>query len=111
MNRTTYITAFLALMLTFSACGGNKSHRMETTTLGDQDSLIIDSMPPMDRPDEGKYDKILPPPPPPVDDGRHHPSHGMKPDNMRGFDPASEDDMEDNGMSRYMENNDEEGWE
>ena len=27
-----------------------------------------------------------------------------------GFDPASEDDMDDNGMSRYMENNDEEGW-
>ena len=32
-------------------------------------------------------------------------------DNMRGFDPASEDDMEDNGMLRYMENNDEEGWD
>ena len=32
-----------------------------------------------------------------------------EPDNMRGFDPASEDDMDDNGMSRYMENNDEEG--
>ena len=32
-------------------------------------------------------------------------------DNMRGFDPASEDDMPDNGMSRYMENNDEEGWD
>ena len=32
-------------------------------------------------------------------------------DNMRGFDPASEDDMDDNGMSRYMDNNDEEGWE
>ena len=32
-------------------------------------------------------------------------------DNMRGFDPASEDDMDDNGMSRFMENNDEEGWE
>lgn len=31
-------------------------------------------------------------------------------DNMRGFDPASEDDMDDNGMSRYMENYDEEGW-
>ena len=28
-----------------------------------------------------------------------------------GGDPASEDDMDDNGMSRYMENNDEEGWE
>ena len=32
-------------------------------------------------------------------------------DNMRGWDPASEDDMEDNGMSRYMENYDEEGWD
>ncbi|MBR0489547.1 MAG: hypothetical protein IJJ68_05005 [Prevotella sp.] len=31
-------------------------------------------------------------------------------DNMRGFDPASEDDMDDNGMSRYMENNDDAGW-
>ena len=31
--------------------------------------------------------------------------------NMRGFDPASEDDMDDNGMSRYMENDDEEGWD
>ncbi len=25
-----------------------------------------------------------------------------KPDNMRGFDPASEDDMDDNGMTRFM---------
>lgn len=32
-------------------------------------------------------------------------------DNMRGFDPASEDDMEDNGMSRYMDNNDDSGWD
>ena len=32
-------------------------------------------------------------------------------DNMRGFDPASEDDMEDNGMRRFMENNDEGGWD
>ena len=48
--------------------------------------------------------KMQPPPP----HGKGRPPH--KPDNMRGFDPASEDDMEDNGMSRYMENNDEEGW-
>lgn len=34
-----------------------------------------------------------------------------EPDNMRGFDPASEDDMDDNGMSRYMEANDDEGWD
>ena len=38
-------------------------------------------------------------------------SDDMEYDNMRGFDPASEDDMEDNGMTRYMENNDEEGWD
>ena len=32
-------------------------------------------------------------------------------DNMRGFDPASEKDMDDNGMSRYMDNYDDEGWD
>ena len=32
-------------------------------------------------------------------------------DNMRGFDPALEDDMDDNGMSRYMENDDDEGYD
>ena len=30
---------------------------------------------------------------------------------MRGFDPTMEDDMEDNGMTRYMEVYDEEGWQ
>ena len=30
---------------------------------------------------------------------------------MRGFDPVFEDDTDDNGMSRYMENDDEEGWD
>jgi len=29
---------------------------------------------------------------------------------MRGFDPASEDDMDDNGMQRYFDANDEETW-
>jgi len=40
-------------------------------------------------------------------------SYGSKScyDNMRGFDPVSEDDMDDNGMSRYMENDDDEGWD
>lgn len=38
-------------------------------------------------------------------------SYSTSPDNLRGFDPASEDDMDDNGMSRYFENNDEEGWD
>jgi hypothetical protein len=32
-------------------------------------------------------------------------------DNMQRFDPPSEDDMDDNGMSRYMNAYDEEDWE
>ena len=68
-------------------------------------------------PDEFEDGHMPPPPPdgrgfdgpPPPPDGKHRPPHEH--DNMRGFDPASEDDMDDNGMSRYMENNDEEGWD
>ena len=37
--------------------------------------------------------------------------HDDAEDNLRGFDPASEDDMPDNGMRRYMGNDDEEGWD
>ena len=61
--------------------------------------------PPPPPPDGKRFNG--PPPPSPHEKGR--PPH--EPDNMRGFDPASEDDMDDNGMSRYMENNDEEGWD
>ena len=70
-------------------------------------------------PPDSAHDKHLPPPPPdsdrvdghrppPPPDGMHPdgppppPPHGKghhKPDNMRGFDPASENDMDDNGMS------------
>lgn len=32
-------------------------------------------------------------------------------DGMRGFDPSMEDDMDDNGMSRYMESYDDEAWD
>ena len=46
---------------------------------------VMDSM----RPD-------MPPPPPPPH-GKGRPPH--KPDNMRGFDPASEDDMDDKAAS------------
>ena len=50
----------------------------------------------------------------PVSSSSSSSSHSNKSggyDNMRGFDPASEDDMDDNGMSRYMENDDDEGWD
>ena len=61
--------------------------------------------PPPPPPDGKRFNG--PPPPPPHEKGRPP----REPDNMRGFDPASEDDMDDNGMSRYMDNNDEEGWD
>ena len=67
---------------------------------------VMDSHTPPPPPPDGKRFNG-PPPPPPHEKGR--PPH--EPDNMRGFDPASEDDMDDNGMRRYMENNDEEGWD
>ena len=67
---------------------------------------VMDSHTPPPPPPDGKRFNG-PPPPPPHEKGR--PPH--EPDNMRGFDPASEDDMDDNGMRRYMEKNDEEGWD
>ena len=69
------------------------------------DGKRFNGPPPPPPPDGKRFNG--PPPPPPHEKGR--PPH--EPDNMRGFDPASEDDMDDNGMSRYMENNDEEGWD
>ncbi len=56
---------------------------------------------------EIEENKVTPPPP----RSTRSSSKSYHNDNMRGFDPASEDDMDDNGMSRYMENNDEEGWD
>ena len=121
----TPIILFVALLL---ACGNGKGGKIDepydgghgigidTATIHQID-LVEDSVPlvsdedrdshtPPPPPPDGKRFNG-PPPPPPHEKGR--PPH--EPDNMRGFDPASEDDMDDNGMSRYMENNDEEGWE
>ena len=112
---------FIGISLLFIvSCSNGKSSN--SAGIGDVDSVaVLDSMPPdmpPPPPDSGRVDGHRPPPPdgmrpdgppPPPPHGKGRPPH--KPDNMRGFDPASEDDMEDNGMSRYMENNDEEGWD
>ena len=113
---------FSIMILVFILLSCTSKNNSDNANVSDADSIaIMDSvrpeMPPP--PDSGKLDGHRPPPPP---DGMHPdgppppPPHGKgrpphKPDNMRGFDPASEDDMDDNGMSRYMENNDEEGWD
>ncbi len=116
MKKILYILIGVSLLL---SCNNRKnanntnSNGMVVTDTIRPDSLCHSSldeftdghMPPPPPPD-GKHPGGTPPPPP---HGKGRPPH--KPDNMCGFDPASEDDMDDNGMSRYMENNDEEGWD
>ena len=123
-----YIPIILLVVL-FLACGNGKGGQVDESYDGGhgigidtatihQIDLMEDSVPPPPPPDGKRFNGPPPPPPggkrfsgppppPPHEKGR--PPH--EPDNMRGFDPASEDDMDDNGMSRYMENNDEEGWD
>ena len=121
-----YIPIILIVVL-FLACGNGKGGKnnepydgghgigIDTATIHQIDMMedsvpvtkeVMDSHTPPPPPPDGKHFDG-PPPPPPHEKGR--PPH--EPDNMRGFDPASEDDMDDNGMSRYMENNDDKGWE
>ena len=119
IERMKNVFGILILVFLLLSCTSKKSPNV--ANISDVDSVaVMDSMRPdmpPPPPDSGKFDGHRPPPPP---DGKHPygppplPPHGKghhKPDNMRGFDPASEDDMDDNGMSRYMENNDEEGWD
>ena len=114
---------FSIMILVFILLSCTSKNNSDNANVSDADSIaIMDSMRPdmpPPPPDSGRLDGHRPPPPPdgmrpdgpppPPPRGKGRPPH--KPDNMRGFDPASEDDMEDNGMSRYMENNDEEGWD
>ena len=131
----------IIIMAMFLACGNGKGGKnnepydgghgigIDTATIHQID-LVEDSIPLVSDEDKDSHTPPPPPPdgkrfngpPPPPPDGKRFngppppPPHEKgrpprEPDNMRGFDPASEDDMDDNGMSRYMENNDEEGWD
>ncbi len=130
----------IIIMAMFLACGNGKGGKnnepydgghgigIDTATIHQID-LVEDSIPLVSDEDKDSHTPPPPPPdgkrfngpPPPPPDGKRFngppppPPHEKgrpprEPDNMRGFDPASEDDMDDNGMSRYMENYDEEGW-
>lgn len=110
-------TAFTLFLM--GACNSRKSGN-DVSLSHAEDVTLSDSLRPdtLHHPSPDEFEDGHMPPPPP--DGRGFdgppspPPHGKshhKPDNMRGFDPASEDDMDDNGMSRYMENDDDEGWD
>ena len=102
--------AILILMLILIACG-NKSRQTEPTIYDDEPTIeqsmsdtatvpVLENIPKSEKIQSASSGIV----------SSHSHASGNY-DNMRGFDPASEDDMDDNGMSRYMENNDEEGWE
>ena len=100
-----------ALSLLIISCG-NKSREENFSSLIDDEMeksyLQLDSA---KKEDVNSLQKELTKPSTPTSAASSRTSKSNVYDNMRGFDPASEDDIEDNGMSRYMENNDEEGWD
>ena len=113
MKRKRHISAMITLMLTFLACG-NKSRQAEPIVYDDQPEVELSDSDTISTTVQNEGNKVEEIPSSPVKSSsstssRYHESSVY--DNMRGFDPSSEDDMDDNGMSRYMENNDEEGWD
>ena len=111
--RLTIISSIVLLTAFFSGCGNSSragygsaasyDEAGEDYEVVDADTAIEDSV----EMDEAGGDA-------PVVLGAHSSYEAQEDDdydNMRGFDPASEDDMDDNGMSRYMENDDDEGYD
>ena len=72
----------------------------DTDSIGARDSMAIKEMP-----------KQEPQTPLPTLSSSSKRSSYRPNDNMQRFDPPSEDDMDDNGMSRYMNAYDDEDWE
>ena len=101
----------LAVVLLLLSCQNQSKQKYSPTLVEAQseesyqqpDTAVIEEV-------KGQHERVKgPSTPSSSSSSRYHESSNY--DNMRCFDPASEDDMDDNGMSRYMENNDEEGWD
>ncbi len=108
-----YINIIATILLsTTLACGNRQSDSLPVSISLDKESIAEDTADMIksdvirsDLAKQKKAENVAP-------TSRHNKDYHVPPkDNMRGFDPASEDDMPDNGMSRYMENCDEEGWD
>ena len=106
------IIAILSVVLLL-ACSSNKTRQAESGTNDDQTSVEQAEPDTIASSVQEIVSDVKESPSTPISSSSATSSRSLKSnhDNMRGFDPASEDDMDDNGMSRYMENNDEEGWD
>lgn len=96
----------LCLVVSEASCTFFAKHNEELSKMQPDTLNIVDSVSSATIPQEQKKVK------PPV---KKNPYGKLEPyespyDNLRGWDPAMEDDMEDMGMTRYMENNDDIGW-
>ena len=105
MGRANYMTIFFFFILIFTSCENKTKHA---------ESIVYDNQPVIEQSTPDTIPSIQEEAPKtavPISSSSTQSHQSDSYDNMRGFDPASEDDMDDNGMSRYMENNDEEGWD
>lgn len=111
MKKTIIVILTVVLLL---ACGNTKTRQTEPITNDDRGSVEQSESDTITSSVQEKVPEVMEKPSTPISSSSASSSRSQKSssyDNMRGFDPASEDDMDDNGMSRYMENNDEEGWD
>ena len=111
MKKTIIVILPVVLLL---ACGNNKTRQTESVVFDNQANVEQTKPDTIASSVRESAPDVEEEPSTPISSSSTSSSRSRKSssyDNMRGFDPASEDDMNDNGMSRYMENNDEEGWD
>ena len=103
-----YVYSLLAtLVLTLVSC----SNRKRPSEYYPSSSPSYDSYTKTINQDSVKYESTFPKPTESKSSSSRSRHEDKELDNMRGFDPASEDDLDDNGMQRYFDANDDEAWD
>ena len=103
-----YVYCLLAtLVLTFVSCSNRKRPSEYYPTSSSSYNSYIE---PIEH-DSVNYETTAPKPTDSNSSSGRSKHEDEELDNMRGFDPVSEDDMDDNGMQRYFDANDDEAWD
>ncbi len=103
-----YVYCLLAtLVLALVSC----SNRKQPSEYYSRSSSSYDSYTETVKHDSGKYESTAPKSTESYNSLGRSRHEDKELDNLRGFDPASEDDMDDNGMQRYFDANDDESWD